>query len=93
MISDFLWWERIEISPRFRRRLEEQMERLEQEANCDETRMGRLSDVDHLRRQRKLVTAQRAEALRIRQFLETVSTRFVEPQVAPVIAVRIRPAE
>ena len=63
-----------EISPRFRRNVEERIARLERDAACDEAQMERLDDIDHIRRQIRLVAAQRAEALRMRLFLDRATT-------------------
>ena len=62
--------EGFEISPRFRRILEERIARLEFDAAWDETQAAGLQSRDHIRRQMRLVAAQRAEALRMRIFLD-----------------------
>jgi len=67
--------EGFEISPRFRQTVEERIARLEQGAEFDEAQIQRLNDIDHIRRQMHLVAAQRAEALRMRIFLERARTR------------------
>jgi len=41
-----------------------------------------LSDFDHIRRQMRLVAAQRAEALRLRLFLDRAKTRLPRPLIA-----------
>ncbi len=66
-----------EISPRFRRSIEERIARLECDADFDEAQLTRLAEPDHIRRQVLLVASQRAEALRMRLFLDRAST----PQV------------
>lgn len=66
--------ESFEISPRFRRNVEERIARLERDAAYDEAQMERLDDIDHIRRQIRLVAAQRAEALRMRLFLDRATT-------------------
>jgi hypothetical protein len=66
----------IEISPRFRRSIEQRIERLEQGADFDEQQLARISNEDHGRRQRRLIAAQRAEALRMRLFLDRAATRL-----------------
>ena len=71
-----------EISPRFRRTLEERILRLENDADFDEKQIERLDDIDHIRRQMHLVTAQRAEALRMRLFLDRSKTRLPRPMIA-----------
>lgn len=71
--------EGIEISPRFRRVLEERIARLEQGAAFDEVQLARLKDEDHVRRQRKLVAIERSEALRMRLFLDRAGTRLPSP--------------
>jgi ribosome-associated translation inhibitor RaiA len=71
-----------EISPRFRRTVEERIARLERDAASDEAQVTMLEDVDHIRRQMRLVVAQRAEALRMRIFLDRATTRPVQPLIA-----------
>lgn len=82
MISESMRWEGMEISPRFRRSMEERIERLERDADFDEEQLGRLMDEDHIRRQRKLIACQRAEALRMRLFLHKVGTRLPSPMIS-----------
>ncbi len=65
-----------EISPRFRTMMEERIARLEQDARRDEAQVEYLQDVDHIGRQMRLVAAERAEALRIRLFLDRARTRL-----------------
>jgi ribosome-associated translation inhibitor RaiA len=65
-----------EISPRFRRTVEERVARLERDAAQDEANVMQLDDEDHIRRQMRLVAAQRAEALRMRIFLDRARTRL-----------------
>lgn len=67
--------ETFEISPRFRSMIEERIARLEQDAARDEADIARLDDVDHIRRQLHLVAVERAEALRMRLFLDHSRTR------------------
>ena len=64
-----------EISPRFRRSLEERIDRLERGAHFDEQQLTNIADEDHGRRQRQLIAAQRTEALRMRIFLDRAATR------------------
>lgn len=73
--SDFDREGGFEISPRFRRTLEERASRLESDASQDEAQIGHLQNRDHIRRQRRLVAAERAEALRLRIFLDRARTR------------------
>jgi hypothetical protein len=73
--SDFRLEEGFEISPRLRRTIEERIARLETDAERDEAQIVRLVNSDHIRRQRRLVAAERAEALRMRIFLERSQTR------------------
>jgi len=73
--SVFRLEEGFEISPRFRRTIEERLARLESDAQWDEAQIARLVNSDHIRRQRRLVAAERAEALRMRIFLERSRTR------------------
>jgi hypothetical protein len=74
--------EGFEISPRFRQTVEDRIARLERDADYDEAQMDRLDDVDHIRRQLRLVGAQRAEALRMRLFLDRAKTRLPRPLIA-----------
>jgi hypothetical protein len=67
--------EGFEISPRFRRALEERLARLESDVEWDESQIERLRNCDHIRRQRRLVAAERAEALRMRIFLDRSRSR------------------
>jgi hypothetical protein len=71
-----------EISPRFRQTLEERVARLERDAAQDEANVMQLDDADHIRRQLRLVAAQRAEALRMRVFLDRARSRGARPAVA-----------
>jgi len=64
-----------EISPRFRQTVEERVARLERDAAQDEANVMQLDDPDHIRRQMRLVAAQRTEALRMRIFLDRARTR------------------
>ena len=71
-----------EISPRFRQTVEERIARLERDATGDEAMVANLDDPDHIRRQMRLVVAQRAEALRMRIFLDRARTRLPRPLIA-----------
>ena len=73
--------EGFEISPRFRQSVEERIARLERDAAYDESQIERLDDIDHIRRQMRLVTAQRSEALRMRIFLDRARTRLPRPLI------------
>ena len=64
-----------EISPRFRRMIEERIERLERDAVADEINSMSIQHEDHIRRHMRLVAVQRAEALRMRLFLDKAGTR------------------
>ena len=74
--------ESFEISPRFRRTVEERITRLERDAIFDEAQVAGLEDGDHIRRQMRLVAIQRAEALRMRLILDRVDTRLPRPMIA-----------
>jgi len=65
-----------EISPRFRRMLEERIVRLERDAEQDEAQVAQLENSDHIRRQMRLVAIERSEALRMRLFLDRAKTRL-----------------
>jgi hypothetical protein len=74
--------EGFEISPRFRRTVEERIARLERDAENDEAQALALNDVDHIRRQMRLVAVERSEALRMRIFLDRARTRLPRPLIA-----------
>ncbi len=74
--------EGFEISPRFRRTLEERIARLERDAIQDEAQVTLLEHGDHIRRQMRLVAMQRSEALRMRLFLDRAHTRLPRPLIA-----------
>jgi ribosome-associated translation inhibitor RaiA len=82
MITNCAVNEGFEISPRFRRSVEERIARLEQDAERDEAQVAHLEDADHIRRQMRLVFMQRAEALRMRLFLDRSKTRIEQPMKA-----------
>lgn len=71
-----------EVSPRFREIIEQRIARLEGDAMQDEAMIPVLQNSDHIRRQRRLVDAQRAEAARMRRFLDKAKTRFPNPLIA-----------
>jgi hypothetical protein len=70
-----------EISPRFRQTIEERIARLERDADHDEAQLDRLDDIDHVRRQMRLVAVERAEALRLRLFLDRSRIRQPRPLI------------
>lgn len=74
--------ESFEISPRFRRTIEERVARLEHDAEWDEAQVAMLESADHIRRQMRLVVAERSEALRMRIFLDRARTRESRPLIA-----------
>lgn len=74
--------EGFEISPRFRRTIEERIARLEKDAEFDEVQVAHLDDPDHIRRQMRLVAVQRGEALRMRLFLDRAQSRLPRPLIA-----------
>jgi hypothetical protein len=82
MITNCAANESFEISPRFRRTIEERIARLERDAIYDEAQVGELVDGDHIRRHMRLVAIQRAEALRMRLFLDRAKTRLPRPLIA-----------
>lgn len=73
--------ESFEISPRFRQTVEERIARLVRDAASDEAQLDRLDDIDHIRRQMRLVAAQRSEALRMRIFLDRARPRLPRPLI------------
>jgi len=66
-----------EISPRFRCTILDRIARLERDATYDEGQISQLADPEHIRRQLRLVAVQRAEALRMRLFLNRSRSREV----------------
>ena len=74
--------EGFEISPRFRQTIESRIERLEKDAAFDELQIESLEDADHIRRHLRLVAMQRAEALRMRLFLDRAKTRLPRPLIS-----------
>ena len=82
MLTDCATQDGFEISPRFRRTIEERVTRLEQDAEHDEAQVARLENGDHIRRQMRLVAVERAEALRMRLFLDRARTRLPRPLIA-----------
>lgn len=81
MITNFTANESYEISPRFQRSVEERIARLERDAQSDEAFAAQLVNGDHIRRQMRLVAMQRAEALRMRLFLDRARTRLPRPLI------------
>jgi hypothetical protein len=82
MITNCAANEGFEISPRFRRTVEERIARLERDAEYDEAQVATLTDPDHVRRQMRLVAMERSEALRMRLFLDRAKTRLPRPLIA-----------
>lgn len=82
MLTDCATQDGFEISPRFRRTIEERIARLERDAENDEAQVERLENGDHIRRQMRLVAVERAEALRMRLFLDRARTRLPRPLIA-----------
>jgi hypothetical protein len=74
--------EGFEISPRFRKTIEERIARLERDADFDELQVMHLIDGDHIQRHMRMVVAERAEALRMRLFLDRAKTRLPRPLIA-----------
>jgi uncharacterized coiled-coil protein SlyX len=81
MTTDCAAQEGFEISPRFRQTVEERISRLERDAAYDEAQLDRLNDIDHVRRQMRLVAVERAEALRMRIFLDRARPRLPRPLI------------
>jgi hypothetical protein len=82
MFADSSPTDGFEISPRFRRMVETRIARLENDAVVDEAQVAMLRDGDHIKRHMRLVAMQRAEALRMRLFLDRARTRVTRPLVA-----------
>jgi ribosome-associated translation inhibitor RaiA len=73
--------EGMEISSRFRALIEERIERLEKDADSDEAQLAVLRNADHIRRHMRLIAVQRAEARRMRNFIERAGTRIPPPMM------------
>jgi ribosome-associated translation inhibitor RaiA len=73
--------ESFEISPRFRQSIESRIARLERDADSDDAFIEHLADIDHIRRQLRLVAVQRAEASRMRLFLSRSRSRLPRPLI------------
>lgn len=73
--------EGFEISPRFHQSIAVRIARLERDADSDAEFINHLVDSDHIRRQLKLVAVQRAEAQRMRLFLDRARTRLPRPLI------------
>ena len=82
MITNVAANEGFEISPRFRRMVEERIARLERDAMQDEAQVALLEHGDHIRRQMRLVAMQRFEALRMQLFLDRAKLRLPRPMIA-----------
>ena len=82
MLNDSALQAAFEISPRFRQTLEDRVQRLERDADYDEAQISLLENRDHIRRQMRLVAVQRAEALRMRLFLDRAKTRLPRPLIS-----------
>ncbi len=82
MMTNCAVGEDFEISPRFRKSIEERIARLEKDAAFDEEQVALLEDGDHIRRHMRLVALQRGEALRMRLFLDRAKTRLPRPLIA-----------
>jgi hypothetical protein len=82
MMNDFAEKVGFEISPRFRQTIEERIAKLERDADHDEAQIACLYNNDHIRRQMRLVAAERGEALRMRMFLDRSQPRLPRPFIA-----------
>jgi hypothetical protein len=81
MAIQFAAQEGFEITPQFRQSIEERIARLERDADHDEAQLDRLNNIDHFRRQMRLVAVQRAEALRMRLFLDRSKSQEPRPLI------------
>lgn len=73
--------ESLGISARFRQLIEERIERLEKDADRDEAQLAVLRNADHIRRHMRLIAVQRAEARRMRCFIDNSGTRVPPPML------------
>jgi hypothetical protein len=81
MASQCATQEGFEMSLGFRKAIQERIAQLESDATRDEARLDLLIDIDHVRRQMRLVAVQRAEALRLRIFLDRADAGISRPLV------------
>jgi hypothetical protein len=81
MATQFAAQEGFEMSLGFRKAIHERIAQLENDATGDEAQLDRLNDIDHIRRQMRLVAVQRAEALRLRIFLDRADAGLSRPLV------------
>ena len=81
MMTNCATAEGFEISPRFRHSVEDRIARLDRDAIQDEANVVSLDNPDHIRRQLRLVAVQRAEALRMRLFLDRARIRLPRPLI------------
>jgi hypothetical protein len=81
MATQFAAQEGFEMSLGFRKAIQERIAQLENDATGDEAQLDRLNDIDHIRRQMRLVAVQRAEALRLRIFLDRADAGLSRPLV------------
>jgi len=70
-----------EIGPRFRKIIQERVERLEADADADELALPTILHAGHDRRHRLLIQTQRCEALRLRIFLSKTCLRNGEEEI------------
>lgn len=82
MITNRVANEEFQISPRFRRSMEGRIAQLEKDAEQDEAQVAHLEDDGHIRRHLRMVFMQRAEALRMRLFLDAAETQHTQPTIA-----------
>ncbi len=84
MLKDIPTPDNFEIGPKFRQIIEERIAKLERDAAYDEAQITLLYNSDHIRRQKRLVMLERAEAVRMRTFLDRSQVREEKPFIAPV---------
>ncbi len=84
MNADGAVYEPYLISPCFRDAIEKRIARLERDAAQDESWIEHLENDDHIRRHRRLVAIERAEALRMRLFLDRTEARPVRSSASPL---------
>lgn len=82
MTADRGMSEPYQISPTFRAVIEQRIARLERDAAHDESWIEFLENADHIRRHLRLVAIQRAEALRMRLFLDRTTVRLPREQIS-----------
>lgn len=84
MSAGYIDHEPYEIGPSLRAAFEKRIARLEEDAARDEAWVEHIETPDHIRRHMRLVAIERAEALRMRLFLDRTTTRPSRTSASPL---------